>query len=362
MKIFLCPDKFKGSASSQEVISALTEGIKRVEADIALTSASISDGGEGFSLIASQHLKGEWVTVESQDALHRPILCQYFVSDAVAYIDMSSTNGLVQISPEDRNAMRSSTYGTGLLIKHATEMSKVKQIYIGLGGSATNDAGSGMAAALGAKFIDHQGHELLPIPDELIHCSSIDTSNLIKTPPIIAACDVNNPLLGENGATYVYGPQKGITELADTDGIITQLMLAGNGEISASVPGSGAAGGIAYGLLHYLGATLESGFTIVSSIINLEEQIANADVIITGEGSLDSQTLNGKGPHGVAMLAKQYSKRVFAIAGQAEACVEEHFEQTLSLASTGLPLETCMNEAPTIISDLAENIVRSILK
>jgi len=202
MKIFICPDKFKGSASSQEVIDAISAGIKKASPDITISSASISDGGEGFALIASQHLDGEWVTVESQDALHRPITAEYFISNNIAYIDMSATNGLVQISPEDRNPMSSSTYGTGLLIKHASTEQKVTKIYIGLGGSATNDGGAGMATALGVRFLDTQGKELLPIPNELLHCASIDDSSLLDLPPIIAACDVNNPLLGENGATY----------------------------------------------------------------------------------------------------------------------------------------------------------------
>lgn len=360
MKVFVCPDKFKGSASSQDVIEAISAGIKRASPKTAISAAAISDGGEGFALIASQHLDGEWITTKSQDALHRPITAQYFISDNIAYIDMSATNGLVQISVEDRNPMLSSTYGTGLLLKHAAIEKKVEKIYIGLGGSATNDGGAGMAAALGVKFLDSLDKELSPIPNDLFHCTTIDTTSILSLPPIIAACDVNNPLLGKQGATYIYGPQKGVTELADVDALLAHIMSINRGETSAIVPGAGAAGGTAYGLLHYANAKLESGFTIVSSIINLEQKIAEADIIITGEGSLDSQTLNGKGPHGVAILAKKHNKRVFAIAGQAEGAVNKYFEKILTLASTGLPLEVCMNNASQLISNLAENLFLTI--
>jgi glycerate kinase len=362
MNIFLCPDKFKGSASSDEVIAAMAEGIRTLMPNTPIKSTAISDGGDGFATIASQHLDGEWFTVDSQDALHRPIQARYFISQNVAYIDMASTNGLVQIAEADRDPMASSTIGTGLLLRDAAEKQKVGKIFIGLGGSATNDGGAGMASALGARFLDSLGNALEPIPSQLLHCCSIDTSELIPMPPIIAACDVNNPLLGENGATYIYGPQKGVIVLEDADAILAHLMMMGNGEKDGLIPGSGAAGGIAYGLLHYCNAHLESGFDIVSGIIGLEKNIQDADIVITGEGSLDSQTLNGKGPHGVANLAAKYKKRVFAIAGHIEPCVEDYFENCYALSSLGLPLETCMAEAPRLISQLAEKLAKELLK
>ena len=292
MKIFLCPDKFKGSASSSEVIDAIARGITSVLPEAEIRSSAISDGGDGFAQIASRHLEGTWVEMDSIDALHRPIKTSYFLSDGIAYIDMALTNGLVQIAPANINPMLSSTLGTGKIIRHAAEVSKVKQIIIGLGGSATNDGGAGMASALGVRFLDASGNELLPFPAELIHCSSIDQSERIPLPSIIAACDVSNPLLGENGATAIYGPQKGVSAIEDFEAILAQLMVIDNGQADAQVPGSGAAGGIAYGLLHYASASLESGFSIVADIIHLEEEIDAADIIITGEGSLDAQTLN----------------------------------------------------------------------
>jgi glycerate 2-kinase len=215
---------------------------------------------------------------------------------------------------------------------------------------------------LGVRFLDSSGCQLDPIPSQLLHCCSIDTSGLIRLPSIIAACDVNNPLLGEKGATYTYGPQKGVIELADLESILAHLMHLRKGEKDAEVPGSGAAGGIAYGLLHYCGAKLESGFDIVSEIIGLEKLIREADIIITGEGSLDRQTLNGKGPHRVSILAQKYNKRVFAIAGHIEPCVEPYFEKCYGLSSLGLPIETCISEVHQLISEQAKSLATRLLK
>ena len=153
--------------------------------------------------------------MDSKDALLRPIKTRYFLAAETAYIDMSATNGLVQIAPGDRDPMQSSTYGTGLMIKHATQVAQANQIFVGLGGSATNDGGAGMAAALGARFFDTAGNHLTPTPHNLMHCDQIDLTHRIALPPIIAACDVTNTLLGENGATRIYGPQKGVSNPED---------------------------------------------------------------------------------------------------------------------------------------------------
>jgi len=361
MHIFLCPDKFKGSATANEVIEAMKSGILSSLPEATISASAISDGGDGFAQIASESMEGQWIVVDSQDALHRPITATYYIADNVAYIDMSITNGLAQISNADRDPMNSSTFGTGMLIKHAATVNKVHRIVIGLGGSATNDGGAGMAAALGVRFLDHAENELSPIPHELLHCARIDTSGIISLPPITAACDVNNPLLGENGATAIYGPQKGVIAIADAEAILTHLMHIGDGVKHAEVAGSGAAGGIAYGLLHYAGASLESGFSIVSNIIKLEQKIQSADIVVTGEGSLDSQTLNGKGPHGVALLANKHSKKVYAIAGVADASVEPFFSGIETLASIGLPLENCIADAKNLIKQQSNKLAKQFI-
>lgn len=351
MKFLLCPDKFKGSASSQDVIDALSSAITELLPSASTSHSPLSDGGEGFALVASQHRDGTWVECHSLDALHRNIQAKYYISNEVAYMDIAETNGLVQISRKDRNPMLSSTRGLGKMIRHATEVTKVKKIYIGLGGSATNDGGAGMAYELGATFLDSQGNSLEPIPAELIHTDSINLTKLITTPPIIAACDVNNPLLGENGASAIYGPQKGVIDIDYADSILHHLMLLSHGEKSALTPGAGAAGGTAYGLLHYLNAQLISGFEIIAEISHLEEKVIHSDVVITGEGSLDAQTLNGKGPYGLATLCKKYDKPIYAIAGNITSEVKEQalFNACYSLSDLGLPMEECLSNATELI-------------
>lgn len=361
MKFLLCPDKFKGSATSEEVITSISTGISKLLPDAQIESAMLSDGGEGFALTASQHRKGTWIECLSLDALHRERKSTYFVSEKTAYIDMAETNGLVQIEPALRNPMCASTRGLGQMIRHAIEEKQVDCLYIGLGGSATNDGGAGMAHELGARFLDANGITLEPIPAQLIHAVSIDLSKLIQTPPIIAACDVNNPLLGENGASAIYGPQKNVIDIDYADSILQHLMILGKGEVSALIPGAGAAGGTAYGLLHYLGATLSSGFKIVSEISRLEEKIINSDVIITGEGSLDIQTLNGKGPHGVAELAHTHHKPIYAIAGHIHPDVKHLFTASYSLSELGHPLEKCMAEAKSLITEQTAKMVKEHL-
>lgn len=356
LTFLLCPDKFKGSATSEEVIKAISTGLQKVLPDASIKSKAISDGGEGFAEIASQYLQGKWVSVDSLDALHRPIKASYYVSDNVAYIDMASTNGLIQIELNERAPIRSSTIGTGMLIKHATEHSAVDKIYIGLGGSATNDGGAGMAHALGVQFLDIKGKILNPKPSNLRECSSISRSELISLPPIIAACDVSNPLLEKNGATAVYGPQKGIEDINKFECILKHLMEIDAGSDHAITPGAGAAGGLAYGLLHYCGAQLESGFDLITKISDLELSISSSDIIITGEGSLDAQTLNGKGPHGVATIAAKHNKKILAIAGRSEACATPYFDKVYTLSELGLPLQICMENAPDLIEKIAETL------
>lgn len=359
MKFLLCPDKFKGSATSQQVINALTKPINTHFPDASIIPAPLSDGGEGFALIASQHREGSWVECDSLDALHRNILARYYLSNGIAYMDMAETNGLAQIPRQLRNPLLSSTRGLGKMIRHAIEVSKVKSIYIGLGGSATNDGGAGMAYELGASFLDSSGTPLEPTPSELIHTHSIDLTNLLTPPPIIAACDVNNPLLGENGASAIYGPQKGIIDIDHADSILQHLMQVAHGEKNALTPGAGAAGGTAYGLLHYLHAELMSGFEIIAKISQLEEKVILSDLVITGEGSLDSQTLNGKGPYGLAMLCKKHQKPIYAIAGNIapEVKQQELFNACYSLSDLGLPLEECLSNATELISQQMNTLI-----
>jgi len=317
---------------------------------------SPADGGEGFAQTAASVLSGEWVSCQTIDALHRPLTASYYFSGKTAYIDMASASGLDKLDPSELSPWESSTRGTGILIRHAIEISSAEEIIIGLGGSATNDGGCGMAHELGLRFYDKMGKSLAPIPQELESCTSIDSSGLITLPAITAACDVTNPLLGPQGASAIYGPQKGITDIDRFDQLLEHLAQLSDGKQGAELihqEGSGAAGGMGYGLMNYCGASLKPGFDLVAQMTRLEESIQNADIIITGEGSLDKQTLNGKGPHGVALLAKKHQKKVYAIAGKIDPVTDPFFNKSYSLISEGYPLEQCLQEAPKLIAEIS---------
>jgi glycerate kinase len=254
--------------------------------------------------------------------------------------------------------MHSSTFGFGLMMRHAVEEHAASHLVIGLGGSATNDGGAGMAAALGVKFQDATGRKLDPTPSGLHgKLAAIDTRSLLALPKVTVACDVENPLLGPFGATRIFGPQKG----ADDETMpILEAMLSTQVELlhahqHAAQPGAGAAGGLGFGLLHFANAELVPGFDLLASLTDFETQLAEADLVVTGEGSLDSQSLMGKGPVAVAKRAIHHGKCVIAFCGHAEATVHEAglFQSIAALSSTGLPMETLMRDAEKLLELLA---------
>lgn len=362
MKFLLCPDKFKGSATSEQVINAMQGAVLKVYPDAEVHTSLLSDGGEGFALIASKHLNGEWGECESVNANHTPIIAKYFIADQVVYMDMASTNGLDQIPANERNPNAASTQGLGEMIRHACSHNSVKRIYIGLGGSATNDGGAGMAHALGVKFYDADDNTILPSPNNLKKLAKIDRSECISTPEIIVACDVNNPLLGENGASYIYGPQKGIKDVNEADQILKHYITICDAKSQGEIAGAGAAGGSAFGLLHFLDAQLMSGFQIVSHISQLEKRIKEVDIVITGEGSIDAQTLNGKGPHGLALLSNKHKKPIYAVAGHITAETRSLFTESIALSELGLPIETCIKDAQNLINKCTYSLLSKQLK
>ena len=355
MKILICPDKFKGSATANEVATAIEKGVRRNHPDAAVQKLPIADGGEGFSAVAAEVLDGKWVRCKTVDALYRSMEAEYYVSNNTAYIDMSAACGIDKLKTSEYNPWLTSTQGTGMMMRHAMEAG-VDKIIVGLGGSATNDGGAGMAHELGYRFLDIHGAELEPTPAELIHCVKITNTNIVKLPEIIAACDVSNLLLGEQGASAIYGPQKGLLDVSAMDAVLQNLTIVGNGAEAADTAGSGAAGGLAFALMHYANAELKSGFELVSEMIDLETHIKKSDVVITGEGSLDAQTLNGKGPHGVALLAGKYSKPVYAVAGRVEDCARKCFTQVETLMEQGHSLEECMDNAVALIEQVSASL------
>lgn len=352
MNVLIACDKFKGSLSAMEACEAIAAGLSAVP-DLAVELCPIADGGEGFVDALLSATSGKKVTTAVRDALGRECLADYaLLDDGSAVIEMSAASGLWRIAEEEREPLFSNTYGTGQLMRHAVEESGAERLLIGIGGSATNDGGAGMAEALGLVFRNEAGEAVLPVPDTFAEIVAADLSEMIALPPITVACDVTNPLLGEQGATHVFGPQKGAREdeLEPLENALAHLARA----LSAphDFAGAGAAGGLGFGLKTFCSAELVSGFDLVAQALKLEEKVAKADLVITGEGSLDEQTLDGKGPAGLALLARAAGKRVIGVAGQVTAEARPLFDDCYALADLDLPLETLLKEASSLLTKL----------
>ncbi len=349
-------DKFKGSLSAIEACTAVQHGLGSLwQGDL----CPIADGGEGFVDTMIAAMQGVKVTAPSHDALGREISAEYGIvqreGNTIAVIEMAAASGMWRIDSLERDVMRSSTFGTGELMRHAIEEHRVDQIIVGLGGSATNDGGTGMAAALGVRFLDVKDHLLDPVPESLHRVARVDFSQRIALPSVQVACDVENPLCGERGASAVYGPQKGASpsQVEELDRWLSHLTQVTDAEVHAHIPGAGAAGGLGFGLLTFAGAHLMSGFSMVAEVCDLPQRIAAADLVITGEGSLDAQSLSGKGPIGIARLCRELGVPCVAVAG---ACSEEIttsglFHYTISLSSLGLPLSETMARAVELLEN-----------
>lgn len=368
MKVLLACDKFKGSLGAVEACEAVRAGLPAEwECDV----CPIADGGEGFIDAILAGSGGERVTAPCQDALGRPVEANYGIyrssgGETVAVIEMSAASGMGRIAAAERNPRRSSTFGTGELMRHAVEVSGATRLLVGLGGSATNDGGAGMAAALGVRFLDDRGELLDAVPEALAGLHVIDETQRKALPEVIVACDVDNPLTGPRGASAVFGPQKGATpeDVEFLDGVLARIAAVSGGEREAATPGAGAAGGLGFGLLRFAGATVVPGFDLVAATLRLSERVAAADLVITGEGSLDAQTLGGKGPAGVAALARAAGVPVVAVAGRVEDCAAELFDAVLSLESFGLPVAESISRAPELITRLVaghEGLLRGLV-
>lgn len=267
-------------------------------------------------------------------------------------MEMSAASGLAMVSDLALNPATASTQGTGSMLRHAMDQG-VKRITIGIGGSATNDGGIGMAVALGFQFLDAAGQPLAPIIANMDRLARIERSAL-KFPQILVACDVNNPLLGPTGCTQVYGPQKGVTDFEFFESRlrhVADIVRRDLGVDCRDVPGAGAAGGLGWGLMTFCGATLTSGFDLIASLVRLRDRIAAADVVITGEGRLDAQTLHGKGPMGVADLARSLGKPVAAFAGaiEAEDQLRTRFDLLCAIKPAAMLLAEAMQRGPELL-------------
>lgn len=326
-KIVIASDSFKGSLSSEEVASAVEKGIKFVVKDCEVVKVSVADGGEGTTESLIKELNAELYSVEVCNPLMETITTRYAISkeSTTAIMEMASASGLTLIEQSRRNPMLTSTYGTGEMIKDAIEQG-CRKILIGIGGSATNDGGMGMLSALGYRFLDSNGNVLSGRGEDLIKVKKIDSSNIIKglkETKFLVACDVNNPFYGENGAAYIYSPQKGansqqVIELDKGLKNFSDVIIKDIGVDISKINGAGAAGGLGGAFLAFLNSDLKKGIDLVLESINFSDKIKGADLVITGEGKIDKQTLMGKTPQGVLNYTKKQKIKCIALCGSVD--------------------------------------------
>lgn len=368
--IIVASDSFKGSLSSLEVGRSVCEGIHSLYPEDRVLIVPVADGGEGTVDAILTSREGKRISRVVKGPLGQEVEASYGLIDngKTAVIEMAEASGITLIDKEALDVMQASTYGTGELIKDAIEKG-VGKLYIGLGGSATNDGGIGLAAALGIRFLDETGRFLEPIPANLSKILSIDTRQKMKIPAnldIILLVDVDNPLCGERGASFVYGPQKGgkSEELVALDQALNRyadLVSELTGRHEKETPGAGAAGGLGFALMTFFKAKAQRGITTILDLIGIEEKIASADLVITGEGHMDSQSVNGKTPIGVAQLAKKYQVPTVAIVGGASTHLEVLYDAGISgvfdIINQPMSLEEAVTDASALISNTSKNII-----
>lgn len=359
-KFLIAPDKFKGSLSACAAADAMAEGIRYRHPDAEFDLCPIADGGEGFMETLVRIWNGRWITCPACDPLGRPIESRYVLADTshgkTAILEMAETSGLWRLAPDERNPLRATTRGTGMQMVHAISEHSISRIILGIGGSATHDGGCGMAAALGVRFISSAGNAIDPLPSLLSELREIDLSALMPMPEIIAACDVDNPLLGPRGATAVFSTQKGATPADQIllENALAHLVKISDGHGAALTPGAGAAGGLGFGLLHFTNARLVPGFELLAGLLDLPSRIAAVDHVLTGEGSLDHQSLGGKAPVALARMAARLGVPITAFCGMTddETRRSNLFQSIHALSDTGLPFDTLIRDAASLLADV----------
>lgn len=374
MRILIAPDKFKGSLTSAEVCDAIETGLKKILPDAEYVKFPLADGGEGTTQILTYHLNGKSIKVKAHDPLKRPVDCSYGLSqdNIIALIEMASASGLHLLSPPERSPMLTTTWGTGELIKDAIERG-AKQIILGIGGSATNDAGIGAAHALGFEFLDENGRPVNPVGENLVKIRKIKSDKVyprLKEIAFTAICDVTNPFFGPRGAAVVYGAQKGATPqqigLLD-DGLrcIAHVMEADLGVNPDEVAGAGAGGGFGGGAFAFFNASLKKGIDVVFEITRFEEEVNKADVVITGEGKLDEQTLHGKLVAGVADIAKKFNKQIICVVGNCALSQKDidrlGFSNVFSLVDHA-DTERAIQQAFPLLTQIASDQIAPVVK
>ena len=356
MKVVVAIDSFKGSLSSIEAGQAVKAGVLAAHPDANVIIKPLADGGEGTTDAFIEGLGGQRIDLTVTGPMGSPVSCYYgyLEKDKTAIIEMASASGITLVPAHQKNPLTASTRGVGEMILHALEKG-CRHFIIGIGGSATNDAGIGMLKALGYSFLEEQGLDVGEGAQALGKVASIDAKNrhpLLDDCQFRIACDVTNPLCGENGATYIYGPQKGVTEAQKESLDQDMAHFADVTETTLNCafknyPGAGAAGGLGFAFLSYLHASLSPGVELILDAINLSDALNGADIVVTGEGQLDRQTAMGKAPVGVAKLAKAHGAKVLAFSGsvtkEAVACNQAGIDAFFPILRRIVTLEEAMD-------------------
>jgi glycerate 2-kinase len=373
MRILVAPQEFKGTLTAVQAASAIRDAIGRVLTSAQLDLAPLSDGGPGFVDALLGAAQGEQRQSLVQDPLGRPVAARWgtIAGGRTAVLEMAAASGLLRLAFPERDPRRTTTFGTGELIRAALD-ANCRQILLGIGGSATNDGGAGAAEALGVRFFDGEGKPLARGGAALAQLKRIDLAGRdprLNQVQLWVAADVTNPLVGPTGASAVYGPQKGadpkmVLELDLALFRLAEVTRAQIGRDVAGEPGAGAAGGLGFGLMAFCGAQLKSGFKLVCEALNLEERIERADIVATGEGRLDRQNSYGKGPGALAALAKRKGKRIVIFAGKVDASFsasDSPFDEVLEVSTRQFGLDPATSTPRRLLEAGVEHWARRAL-
>jgi glycerate kinase len=372
-KILIAVDSFKGTLTSSEAAGIIEKGFTYVLPEISVVKIPLADGGDGTVEAIVEAVQGEYITAIVRDPLFRDINAKYGIIDngKTAVIEMAAASGITLLADDEKNPLKTTTYGTGQLIKDAVERG-CRKIILGIGGSATNEGGIGMAVALGAKFYDTDGNKAGIDTEALPKIASVDLSpvqDFLQDVEIVTLCDVSNPLCGETGASAVYGPQKGadekMVELLDSRlARFAMLIESYKGSLIQNTPGAGAAGGLGFGAIAFLNSTLVGGTEYLLNLMNMEEHIKNSDIVITGEGKIDIQTKFDKLPMGIARLAKINGKISLCITGMFGEGYEQfqnnYFDEMYAIVNDDISLTDAMSNAHTYLNELSISIAREL--
>lgn len=363
-RILIAPDKFKGSLTASEAAKQMAAGWREVFPGDEIILHPVADGGDGTLAVVAEAASGEWISCQASDARGRTRSVRYWRHDQEAWIESAAVCGLAELPASEHHPLTATTFGLGEVLSHAHQ-SGATRIFLCLGGSATNDAGCGMAAALGFRFFDKSEIAFDPRPSELHRLVRIERPSQPLNMEVIALSDVQNPLLGPEGATYVYAPQKGASkdDLPPLENALAQVARLATHDLGAplpSTPGAGAAGGLGFGVIAFLQGTLCGGFEAIAALTGLAEAVRSADLVLTGEGRIDTQTASGKAPAGVARLAREAGKPILAFGGSVPREGNPLFDAALPITHEPMSLEQAMTHAAPLLRAASTRLAKLI--